>query len=373
MNAQDPPVDLGTRYLGLDLRTPLVASSSPLGTDLGALRALEAAGVGAVVLPSLYEEEIEQDAARLLTLLHQGSHSFVEAATYIPEMDDYRTGPTPYLRHLEAAVEQLSIPVIASLNGVSPGGWIEYAVMLAEAGAAAIELNPYLVAADPAVSSIEVEERLIELVREVRAEVRVPIAVKLSPWFSALANLAVRLVSAGADGLVLFNRFVQPDVDLASLTIVDDVRLSSPEDLLVPLRWTALLRDRLTCSLALSGGVHDGAAAAKAILVGADAVMCASAFLARGPEQAGVILAELGECLGGHGYASVDQARGAMSGGNVPEPEAYERAWYRHALTSFRQSRGVGRPGPTPGPRSSSPPPGWTPPPRRSSPSDAPG
>ena len=330
-------LDLGTDYLGLQLCTPLVASASPLGTDLEALVALEVCGAGAVVLPSLYEEEIERDALTLMELLHQGAHSFVEAATYIPEMQEYHTGPTPYLRHLEAAVDRLSIPVIASLNGVSPGGWIEYAVMQAEAGAAAIELNPYLVAADPLLCAVDVEHRLVELVSEVCAEVTIPVAVKMSPWFSALANLAGRLVEAGAAGLVLFNRFVQPDVDLRRLAIVDDVRLSTSADLLLPLRWTALLRDQLGCSLALSGGVHDGDDAAKAVLVGADVVMTTSALLRHGPQYVAVLVADMAERLAGLGYSSVRQARGAMSAGNVPEPEAYERAWYHHALTSYRQ------------------------------------
>lgn len=341
MTTQEPTTsdaDLSTSYLGLDLRSPIVASASPLGRDLGSLAALEAAGVGAVVLPSLYEEEIEQDARTLQAMLHQGAEAFVEAATYIPEMDEYRTGPTPYLRHLEAAVETLSIPVIGSLNGVTPGGWIEYAAMMGDAGAAAIELNPYLVAADPTVTPDELERRLVELVTQICAEVEVPVSVKLSPWFSALANLAMQLVEAGASGLVMFNRFVQPDIDLDALAVVDDVHLSSPAEILLPLRWTALLRDQLDCSLALSGGVHDGDAAAKSVLVGADAVMTTSALLRHGPGFASAIRDGLSARLAQHGYTSVSEARGAMSAGNVPEAESYERAWYRHALTHYHES-----------------------------------
>lgn len=328
-------IDLSSRYMGLELRSALVASASPLWRDLDALAAVEAAGAGAVVLPSLYEEEIEHDARTLQQLLHQGAGTFVEAASFIPEMGEYHTGPTPYLRHLEAAARRLSIPVIASLNGVTPGGWVEYAAMMADSGAAAIELNPYLVAADPAVRSSEVEDRLVELVGEVVAEVGVPVAVKLSPWFSALANLAGRLVDAGTAGLVLFNRFVQPDVDLERLEIVDAVHLSSPAELLLPLRWVALLRDRLDCSLALSGGVADGDDAAKAVLVGADAVMTTSALLRHGPGHLGAIATGLASRLSSHGYATLRQARGAMSAGNVPDPEAYERALYRHALLGY--------------------------------------
>jgi dihydroorotate dehydrogenase (fumarate) len=332
---ENPPIDESTSYLGLDLTSPLVASSSPLGRDVDNLRDLENAGVGAVVLPSLYEEEIEQDARTLQMLLHQGADAFVEAATYIPEVDEYRTGPTPYLRHLEAAVEALSIPVLASLNGTTPGGWTEYAAMMADSGAAAIELNPYQVAADASLTPDEHERQILELTEQVVSSVEVPVSVKLSPWWSALANLATRLVEAGASGLVLFNRFVQPDIDLETLTVVDHVKLSTPAELLLPLRWTALLRDRLPCSIALSGGVHDGDAAPKALLAGADVVMTTSALLRHGPRHAASMRRGLRERLVSHGYGSVAEARGAMSAGNVPDPEAFERAWYRHALTSY--------------------------------------
>jgi dihydroorotate dehydrogenase (fumarate) len=327
--------DLATTYLGLSLSSPVVGSASPLWWDLEAMRAAQDAGIGAIVLPSLYEEEIEREAHQLQRLLAQGSGAFVEAASYLPELEEYRTGPVPYLRHLEAAATTLAVPVIGSLNGVTPGGWLEYSAMMADAGAAAVELNPYLVAADPGVGAAEVEDRLVELVAEVVAEVRVPVAVKLSPWFSALAELALRLVGAGAAGLVLFNRFVQPDVDLDRLAIVDAVHLSTPSELLLPLRWVALLRDRVGCSLALSGGVHSGDDAAKAVLVGADAVMATSVLLERGPGHVASLVAGLSDRLGGHGYTSATQARGAMSAHNVAEPEAYERAWYRHALTSW--------------------------------------
>lgn len=330
------PFDESTEYLGLELASAVVASASPLGRDIDSLRDLEAAGVGAVVLPSLYEEEIEQDARTLQALLAQGADAFVEAATYIPEVEEYRTGAKPYLRHLEAAVEALSIPVLGSLNGTTPGGWIEYAEMMADSGAAAIELNPYQVAADPSLSPGEHERRIVELTEQVVASVEVPISVKLSPWWSALANLATRLVDAGASGLVLFNRFVQPDIDLDDLTVVDDVKLSTPSEILLPLRWTALLRDRLSCSIALSGGVHDGDGAAKALLAGADVAMSTSALLRHGPDHASTIRRGLSDRLEAHGYSAVTEARGAMCAGNVPDPEAFERAWYRHALTSYR-------------------------------------
>jgi len=328
--------DLSTDYLGLTLRSPIVASASPIGRDLLAVEALEAAGVGAVVMPSLFEEQIENDARTLAHLLHQGSESFVEAATYIPEMDEYRTGPTPYLHHLQVVRRHVHVPVIASLNGTTPGGWTEYAAQMADAGASAIELNPYLVAADAHHTAVQVEDRLVSLVEDVCAAVEVPVAVKLSPWFSAMANLATRLVDAGAAGLVLFNRFVQPDVDLETLTVVDSVHLSTPAEIALPLRWCALLRDQVDCSLALSGGVHDGDAAAKAVLVGADVVMSTSALLRHGPGFASVLRDGLVSRLSGNGYTSVRQARGALSAGNAPDPEAYERAHYMHALQSYR-------------------------------------
>jgi dihydroorotate dehydrogenase (fumarate) len=328
--------DLSTTYLGLALRTPIVPSASPIGRDLDLLRRAVDAGAGAVVLPSLFEEQVDADARDLMRLLHQGADSFVEAATYFPEMGEYRTGAVPYLRHLEAAVDTVDVPVIASLNGNSPGGWTRYARQQQDAGAAAIELNPYNVAADPEETSAEVEQRLVDLVSQVCSQVSVPVAVKLSPSYSALAHLCRRLVGAGASGLVLFNRFVQPDVDLDALEVVDQVHLSTPGEITVPLRWCALLRDQLDVSLALTSGVHDGDAAAKAVLVGADVVMAASALLRHGPEFVAVLIDGLRARLESHGYTSVSQARGALSAGNAPDPEAYERAHYITALTRYR-------------------------------------
>ena len=329
-------VDLRTTYLGLDLSCPVVPSASPIGRNLDLLRRAVAAGAGAVVLPSLFEEQVRDDAVELQRLLHQGAGTFVEAATYFPEVGEYRTGPTPYLRHLEAAVEALEVPVIASLNGTSPGGWTRYARAQQDAGASAIELNTYSVAADPSDTSADLERRLLELVAEVCAAVSVPVAVKLSPSYTALAHLAQQLVAAGASGLVLFNRFLQPDIDLDALDIVDEAHLSHPGDLLTPLRWCALLRPRLGCSLALTSGVHDGDAVTKAILVGADVAMSASALLRHGPEYVGVLREGLEHRLTEHGYVSVAQARGALSAGNAPDPDAFERTHYVQALTRYR-------------------------------------
>lgn len=329
-------VDLSTRYLGLELRCPVVPSASPIGRDLDLLRRAVDAGAGAVVLPSLFEEQIQADTLQLQKMLHQGTGSFGEATGWFPEMGDYRAGPGPYLRHLEAAVAAVDVPVIASLNGASPGGWTRYARQQVDSGAAAVELNPYAVAADPHHTATQVEDRLIELVTQVCTEVDVPVAVKLSPAYSALAHLAARLVRAGAAGLVLFNRFLQPDVDLDALEVVDQAHLSTPGDLLLPLRWCALLRSQLECSLALTSGVHDGDAVTKAVLVGADVAMSASALLRHGPEYIGELRDGLERRLAEHGYTSVDQARGALSAGNAPDPEAFERAHYIQALTRYR-------------------------------------
>jgi dihydroorotate dehydrogenase (fumarate) len=300
-------VDLRTTYLGLDLSCPVVPSASPIGRDL-----------------------------ELQRLLHQGAGTFVEATSYFPEVGEYRTGATPYLRHLEAAVAALDLPVIASLNGTSPGGWTRYARAQQDAGAAAIELNPYVVAASPDDTAASVEEKLIALVAQVCNEVTVPVAVKLSPSYSALAHLAAQLVDAGAAGLVLFNRFLQPDVDLDALEVVDEAHLSHPGELLLPLRWCALLRPQLDVSLALTSGVHDGEAAAKAVLVGADVAMAASALLRHGPEHVTALRDGLERVLGDHGYTSVAQARGALSAANAPDPDAFERAHYIQALTRYR-------------------------------------
>jgi dihydroorotate dehydrogenase (fumarate) len=332
-------VDLTTTYLGRRLRSPLVASSSPLGRDLDQLRAMVDAGVGAVVLPSLFEEQVTTDAVTLQQMLHQGAFGFAESpGTMFPEVGGYGTGPDPYVRHLAAAAEALDVPVIASLNGVSVGGWTRYARLQQDAGAAAIELNPYVVAADPAVTGSEVDDRLVDLVAEVCSLVEVPVAVKLSPSHSALANLAVRLVDAGAAGLVLFNRFLQPDVDLDRLDVVDEAHLSGPGDLLAPLRWCALLREHVPGSLALTSGVHDGDAATKAMLVGADVAMVASALLRHGPGFAATILDGLERRLDQLGYTSVAQAHGALAAHRAPDPEAYERAHYVHALTGYRNA-----------------------------------
>ncbi len=328
-------VDLSTRYLSLELASPLVASPSPLGHDLVMLQRLEDAGAAAVVLPSLFEEQIEHEAFEVHQILETGSESFGEALTYFPELDDYNTGTGPYLDHLSQAKELLSIPVIASLNGSSPGGWVRYAKQIQDAGADALELNVYFVATDPAVTSAEVEERYLELVRSVRAVVSIPLAVKVAPYFSSTANMAARLVEAGADGLVLFNRFVQPSIDLETLTVVPEVHLSTSAELLLPLRWIAILRGRIAASLAATSGVHSPEDVLKLLLAGADVTMTTSAILRDGPERMRELVIGLRALLEKGEYESVEQLKGSMSQASCPDPEAFERSQYMRALTSY--------------------------------------
>ena len=331
--------DLTTTYLGLPLRNPLVPSASPLGADLDVLKRLEEAGAGAVVLPSLFEEQIEHEELEVDRLLSSGTDSFGEALSYFPELADYRTGPETYLEHVAAAKEALSIPVIASLNGISPGGWTRYARLMAEAGADAIELNDYFVAADPAVPAAAVEATLLELVRAVRAATDVPLAVKVGPHFSAFANLATQLVAAGADGLVLFNRFVQPDIDLDTLEVKAQVHLSTSAELLVPLRWIAILRGRVDGSLAGTGGVHTAADAVKLLLAGADVTMLASALLLHGPGRLAEVLRGVEQWLDEREYVSVGQLKGSLSQASCPDPAAFERAGYMKALVAYTPRR----------------------------------
>jgi len=326
---------LATRYLGLDLRTPVVPSASPLGADLDVLRRLEEAGAGAVVLPSLFEEQIEHEQLAVHWALDIGRASSAESLDYFPELDDYNTGPGHYLEHVTRAADALRIPVIASLNGSTPGGWIRYARLLQDAGADALELNVYSVEADPATTAEQAERRILEVVRAVRSEVTIPLAVKIGPFFTALAHTAVRLVAAGADGLVLFNRFLQPDIDLETMAVVDRMALSSRDELRLPLRWIAILRGRVPASLALTSGVHEAEDVVKALLAGADVAMSASALLRHGPEKVAELLAGVERWLEEHEYASVGQLRGSMSQESCPDPAAFERGHYMRTITTF--------------------------------------
>lgn len=326
---------LATTYLGLDLRTPVVASSSPVTGDPEGLRLLEEAGVGAVVLPSLFEEQIVHEALEVDRMLASGAEAFGEAAGYFPELDTYNTGPDHYLSRVHTARAALSVPVIASLNAASAGGWVRYGRMLVDAGAHALELNAHLVATDPTRRGVEVEDELVALVDEVVAAVDVPVAVKLGPFWSSLPEVARRLSDAGAAGLVLFNRPFAPDLDLEALEVVPHLTLSSPDELLLPLRWIGLLEGRVVADLAATSGVHDGAGVAKALLAGARVAMMASTLLRHGPVHVATVLADLRAWMVDNDYESVDQLRGSVSHRSVADPAAYERANYLQTLTSY--------------------------------------
>ena len=326
---------LETVYMGMRLRNPLVVSASPLGRDVDHLLRLEEAGAAAVVLPSLFEEQIEHDSLQVHAALEHGADSFAEALSYLPELSTYNTGPETYHALVKRAVGRLGIPVIASLNGASPGGWTSHAAKLEAAGSAALELNIYFIAANMDETSDEVESRYLEIVEQVRAIVSIPLAVKVGPFFSSMANMSRRLVDAGADGLVLFNRFYQPDIDLEELEVVPNIRLSTSAALRLPLRWIAILAGRVDASLAATTGVHDHFDALKLLLVGADVTMMASALLRHGPQRMATAVEGLAEWLDEHEYDSVEQLKGSMSWQGVPNPADFERANYMETLASY--------------------------------------
>jgi dihydroorotate dehydrogenase (fumarate) len=328
-------VDLSTRYLGMELANPVVPSASPMGQRVDTLKAMQDAGAAGVVLPSLFEEQIEHDEIQISSALDLGAESFAEALTYLPEFDEYNTGADAYLRHLEETKRELQIPVIGSLNGITVGGWLAHAKRIQEAGADALELNVYFIAADPDETADAVEERYVELVQAVRAEITIPLAVKIGPFFSSVGHIAHRLVAAGADGLVLFNRFMQPDIDLDTLTVDPTLHLSSSDELALPLRWIGVLHDRIHASIACTTGIHTARDALKALLVGADVTMMASALLREGPQHVATVLEGMETWLDDHEYTSVAQMKGSMSMRNVPNPVAFARANYAKLVTSF--------------------------------------
>jgi dihydroorotate dehydrogenase (fumarate) len=329
-------LDLTTTYLGLTLKSPLVASASPLSRSLDTVRRLEDAGVGAVVMYSLFEEQITHESLELDHYLDLGAHSYVEAMSYFPDLDHYNIGPEPYLEHLARIKEAVDIPVIGSLNGVSSGGWLEYARRIEEAGADALELNIYYLSTDPDLTSAELESTYVSLVRDVVEQVSVPVAVKLSPFFTALPNLAHRFTEVGARGLVLFNRFYQPDLDLERLEVVPNLELSTSHELRLPLRWIAILYGRIRADFALTSGVHSAHDVLKAVMAGANVAMMASELLAHGVERVSHIQADIQEWMVEHEYVSIGQMRGSMSQRAVAEPAAFERANYMKVLDSFR-------------------------------------
>jgi dihydroorotate dehydrogenase (fumarate) len=332
-------VDLSTRYLGLELKNPLVVSASTLSGKLDTLRRFEDAGAAAAVLPSLFEEQIEHDEMAIYNLDEVTSNLFPESLSFFPEVADYHTGPETYLALVEDAKAALKIPVIGSLNGTSAGGWVRYAKMIQDAGADALELNVYFVATDPEETGDRVEARYLELVSEVRESIKIPLGVKIGPFFSSLPNMARRLVASGADGLVMFNRFLQPDIDLETLRVAPHLVLSTSDELRLTLRWMAILRPLLpSTSLAGNSGVHTAEDVLKLLLAGADVTMIASAFYKFGPDHLRTLLGGVRSWLEEKEYESVSQLKGSLSQVNAPDPGAFERANYIKTLINFTWS-----------------------------------
>ena len=335
-------IDLGTTYLGLELRTPLVASASPLSQELAGIRRLEDAGASAVVLYSLFEEQLRREHRELEHHLSAGIDSFPESLTYFPQPGEFQTGPEEYLNHVRNAKDAVDIPIIASLNGSSLGGWASYARQIQEAGADAIECNIYCIASDPDLSAADVEQTYLDIVRGVKISVHVPVAVKLSPFFSSLANMAKRLDTTGADGLVLFNRFYQPDINLDELELRPNVLLSTPQALRLPLTWIGILYGRINASLAATSGVHRAEDVVKLLMVGADVTMLCSALLRNGVNHLRYVERGLREWMEAHEYDSVHQMKGSMSQIRCPDPGAFERAQYMRGVKDLAYVRHPG-------------------------------
>jgi dihydroorotate dehydrogenase (fumarate) len=329
-------VDLTTQYLGLKLKNPLVPSASPLSKNLDAIRQMEDAGASAVVMHSLFEEQITFETNELDHYLNYFTDATPEALTWYPAQKDFKVGPDEYLNNIRKAKAAVKIPIIASLNGVTTGGWIGYAKEIEKAGADALELNVYYIPTDAAMGAAKVEEMVVDVLKAVKKTVRLPLAVKLSPYFSSMPHLASRLEAAGADGLVLFNRFYQPDLDLESLEVVPSLSLSTSDDLRLPLRWIAILYGRVGVDMALSSGVHTYEDVLKSLMAGAKVTMLASELLHSGIGRLHTIAAEMAQWMEKHEYASVAQMQGSMSQKNVASPAAFERANYMRVLQSWR-------------------------------------
>ena len=327
-------MDLTTTYLGLKLRTPLVPSASPLSENLDNLRRMEDAGAAAVVLHSLFEEQVRLERYELHHHLTHGTESYPEALTFFPDPPLFHVGPETYLRHIARAKESIRIPVIASLNGSTLGGWIDYARQIEQAGADALELNIYWIPTDVEMGGAQVEQTCLEILKAVKSAVSFPVAVKLSPFFSNFANMAKRLDMAGADGLVLFNRFYQPDIELETLEVTPNILLSTPMAMRLPLSWIAILYDRIGANLAATGGIHHGTDALKMLMAGADVTMVCSVLLGRGIGHLPNLEREMREWMEEHEYDSVAQLQGSMSQKNCPDPSAFERAQYMRAIAA---------------------------------------
>ncbi len=329
-------MDLQTTYMGMALPNPLIASSSPLSEDVSNIKRLEDAGAAAVVMFSLFEEQIRHEEEAMTHLKTYGAESFAEALSYFPDVDDFHVGAEQYLDLIRRARDAVDIPIIASLNGATNEGWIDYAKLMEEAGASAIELNVFYIPANIDVTGREVEERYVEIVKHVKGAVTIPVALKLSPFFSAFGNMARRLDEAGADALVLFNRFYQPDFDIEHLEVALSLELSGPSEIRLPLAWIAMLYGRLNASLAATRGVHNAAEIIKYVMAGADAVMTTSALLKNGIDYVGRLLRDVEEWMEAREYASIEQMKGSMSEQNVADPTAFKRGNYIKMLEQYK-------------------------------------
>jgi len=328
-------IDLTTKYLNLKLKSPLVASSSPLSEDLGNIRKIEDAGAAAIVMHSLFEEQLTLESYELDRVLGAGTESFPESLTYLPDVTRYNRGPDGYLEHLQQAKEAVRIPVIASLNGASPGGWTKYARKMEQAGADALELNIYYLPTEVESTALQIETMYCDLVREVKKTIRIPAAVKLSPYFTSMANMARHLDRAGADALVLFNRFDQPDFDLENLEVMPNLTLSNSYELLLRLNWVAILYGHIQADLAVTGGVHTAEDVLKTMMAGARVAMMTSALLKNGIDHIRKVHADLVRWMEEHEYTSIQQMQGSMARSSVPHPETFERANYMKVLSSY--------------------------------------
>jgi dihydroorotate dehydrogenase (fumarate) len=329
-------IDLSTTYLGLKLPHPLMPGASPMVDDLDLVRRLEDAGAAAIVMHSLFEEQIVGEQLAWEDVVEYNAEAHPEAADYLPEPADFALGPQEYLEQIARIKKAVRVPVIGSLNGTTTGGWLSYAKLIEQAGADALEMNIYMIATDPWETGAKLEARILEILRRVKASVKIPVAVKLSPFFTALAHVAKQLSEAGADGLVLFNRFYQPNIDVEALDVVPALHLSDSGELLLRLRWLAILSSWMRGSLACSGGVHSGVDAVKAVMCGAHAVQMVSGLLRRGPEHLAVVRAQLSDWLEAHEYASLGQMQGSMNLTRCPDPKSFERANYMRVLQNWR-------------------------------------
>jgi dihydroorotate dehydrogenase (fumarate) len=327
--------DLSTTYLGLKLKNPMVVSPSPLSEKTDNIRQMEDAGASAIVLHSLFEEQLTHESQALNANLMQGEESFAESLSYFPDLGDYKMGPEGYLEHVRQAKEAVDIPIIGSLNGISEGGWTQYARQIQDAGADAIELNMYFIPTDPDMTGVYVREMCENLVRAVKSSVSIPVAVKIGPFFSAMPYMARRLEVAGADGLVLFNRFYQPDFDLEKLDVVPNLILSDSRDLRLRLRWVAILYHQIKADLAITGGIHTPEDVVKAMMAGAKVAMTTSALLKKGIDHLRVVLNGLETWMEEHEYESIEMMQGSMSQKSVGDPAAFERANYMKILNSY--------------------------------------